>query len=513
MKYILAFFVCFVLSIQLFAQDEVDGLPPYWRTKGNINVNTPAVPATYGSTLFGVDDHWMGTINKRSLAFGTGQIEFMRIDTFGRISLGKSIPTNSNYLLSLQGYDNTNRRNGIDISWASGTISSTAYGINITATNQQINGIRYENTGTGLTNSYSGVAAILSGARNTSGYLAYRTNTGKTYGVFGITGLNSSYVAADSVWAGNFKGRLHIGQNDPTTALSNNIDLEVRNTTTGQPSTTLLRQTTSNATANTTLANLNFGDNYTANPQAQIQVIRDAAGSSAADLPTAIKFSTIADGTNTLSERVRIQNDGDVGINNTNPTEKLDVTGNVKFSGALMPNNLPGATGAILRSQGPNLPPKWTLKSMNIDTIYVKESNANLCINSATWGTYPTCTVTIPLTVGQRVLASASAGVMTDDDCNGVSDVSRVVVDGRIAVNGADFNNGAWIRVSLDNAVAYVMFTPLQVNGEYTCTAAGNYTFSFQARRSSGGSGDNAISGGDNTSSLQATMILIVYTP
>ncbi|MCA4898745.1 MAG: tail fiber protein [Bacteroidota bacterium] len=48
-----------------------------------------------------------------------------------------------------------------------------------------------------------------------------------------------------------------------------------------------------------------------------------------------------------------------VGIFNAIPTEKLDVTGNIKFSGALMPNNLPGTAGQVLTSAGPGAPPTW----------------------------------------------------------------------------------------------------------------------------------------------------------
>jgi hypothetical protein len=53
-------------------------------------------------------------------------------------------------------------------------------------------------------------------------------------------------------------------------------------------------------------------------------------------------------------------NGGEVGINNTAPTEKLDVNGNIRFSGALKPNNLAGTAGQYLTSQGAGSAPTWT---------------------------------------------------------------------------------------------------------------------------------------------------------
>ncbi len=53
---------------------------------------------------------------------------------------------------------------------------------------------------------------------------------------------------------------------------------------------------------------------------------------------------------------------GYVGINNSAPTEKLDVTGTIRFSGALKPNNLSGTAGQFLTSQGAGTP-TWTTPS------------------------------------------------------------------------------------------------------------------------------------------------------
>ncbi len=55
-----------------------------------------------------------------------------------------------------------------------------------------------------------------------------------------------------------------------------------------------------------------------------------------------------------------IDKSGNLGLGNSAPSQKLDVTGNIKFSGALMPNNLPGTSGYVLTSQGAGTAPIWT---------------------------------------------------------------------------------------------------------------------------------------------------------
>jgi hypothetical protein len=72
---------------------------------------------------------------------------------------------------------------------------------------------------------------------------------------------------------------------------------------------------------------------------------------------------TVGNGTGVGAESnaLTVLKDGSMGVNlgAAKPTEKLDVAGNVKFSGALMPNNAPGAAGEVLVSAGAGLPPVW----------------------------------------------------------------------------------------------------------------------------------------------------------
>jgi trimeric autotransporter adhesin len=66
--------------------------------------------------------------------------------------------------------------------------------------------------------------------------------------------------------------------------------------------------------------------------------------------------------------RFIIDSSGKIGINNATPTERLDVTGNIRFSGALMPNNAAGAAGQFLTSAGAGLPPTWTAATSYFNT-------------------------------------------------------------------------------------------------------------------------------------------------
>jgi len=61
--------------------------------------------------------------------------------------------------------------------------------------------------------------------------------------------------------------------------------------------------------------------------------------------------------------------EGNTGIGTTAPTQKLDVTGSIKFSGALMPANLAGTAGQVLKSAGAGVAPVWGPQMAGITAI------------------------------------------------------------------------------------------------------------------------------------------------
>lgn len=81
-----------------------------------------------------------------------------------------------------------------------------------------------------------------------------------------------------------------------------------------------------------------------------------------------------------------------VGIGIAAPTERLHVNGNVRFSGALMPNNLPGTTGQILISQGAGVAPIWGSVAGN--QVVSTSLAGSRTVNTAAWSAVAGMTVT-----------------------------------------------------------------------------------------------------------------------
>lgn len=212
------------------------------------------------------------------------------------------------------------------------------------------------------------------------------------------------------------------------------------------------------------------------------------------------------------SELMVITSTGNVGIGNNNPSQRLDVTGNVQFSGALMPNGNAGTAGQYLRSQGAGLPPVWFSPAATLIYQNAFNSTASVCINNANWTTHPGVSTTLALQAGDIVFAWGYGAAMADNNCDGALDYVACIIDVRIAINGADFPDGAWVRFGVDYAADnWMPFNGYSIAGRFVVPAAGNYTFALQTRRA-GGTG-NAITAGDNSSALQSGMFLIVYRP
>lgn len=221
-------------------------------------------------------------------------------------------------------------------------------------------------------------------------------------------------------------------------------------------------------------------------------------------------------------------NDGEVGIQSAtrntitfyNRTQSINADVNMRdilsarhitFNGALQPAGNPGTSGQVLRSQGAGMPPIWFPMAASIVYQNAFNSTGSVCINNTAWTTHPGCSATINLQAGDVVWAWGYGSAMADNDCDGLSDNVTCIFDVRIAVNGADFPDGAWARTTVDNQWGAVIYNGYSIAGRFTAPSTGNYTFELQTRFNNGSG--YAITAGNNTSALQSGMMIIVYRP
>ncbi len=365
-------------GVQGFYYNTSTTTTPAWSYLSDASSSWTTAGNTLTGTLPVTPNEWIGSINAADWIVKTNNAERMRVNSTGNIGIGTIAPAGT-FLATINPTTGA-IPSGISIPMSGAT--STAYGIDISANNQQINGVRVVNSSTGTSNAFSAVSGILTATNIVSGYLGYRTNGGLSYGLFGINGTNATYAANASTWAAFIEGRAVISSEaSPTSALG--TDLEIRNTTTGAgvPATVSLRQTLTNAAAATNLAVLNFGDNNQLTPQAQISVVRGAVSSGAADLPTDIVFSNTPDGSATLTERMRILNNGNVGIGTVTPNASalLDIESATK--GLLIPQVI--LTGA--NAAAPVTTPLTSLLVYNTATVGTGTTSNDLTLGYYYW--------------------------------------------------------------------------------------------------------------------------------
>jgi hypothetical protein len=109
----------------------------------------------------------------------------------------------------------------------------------------------------------------------------------------------------------------------------------------------------------------------------------------AGDMPTCLTFATTPDGSTNCTERMRITSAGNVGIGTGTPTEKLDVTGNIKASQLYINNpsgdssiEVGGAGNVYIDLKKPNSDDR-DLRITTDGTDSIIDSNGGLFISTA----------------------------------------------------------------------------------------------------------------------------------
>mgnify|MGYP001020783092 CR=1 FL=1 len=239
--------------------------------------------------------NFIGTTDDKDVVFKANSTEIMRITSKRYVGIGTAFPTaypsgNSPTLLHI--YDSGSSTTDFALlqlgaykSSVNGKVGEINFHANIAATDRR----------TACIESY---ISNVSGS-NVAGDLRFSTNN---------LGGCAERMRIDP------NGNVGIGTTSPGSKL------EIRGT-----ADLTLRNDQTLSTSGDDLAVINLGDAYSGS-QARILVERGTAGSGG-DNPTDISFWNTPDGSDTLTERMRIMHNGNVGIGTTNPANKLHVEG------------------------------------------------------------------------------------------------------------------------------------------------------------------------------------------
>lgn len=189
-------------------------------------------------------------------------------------------------------------------------------------------------------------------------------------------------------------------------------------------------------------------------------------------------------------ERMVIDSNGNVGIAKTAPAEKLDVAGNLRFSGALMPNGSAGTLGYVLTSSGAGAAPTWQDGNSYIVSNAWLQGGNNL---SALKNIGTTSNFSLPFVTNNvermRLTTSGNLGIGT------IAPSEKLTVNG-----GAMFGDSTYSgRINISNSQAAGTATDLYTNNDIMMrisnagtgqagaslqlkSSADNFLFSFEGK-------------------------------
>jgi hypothetical protein len=157
------------------------------------------------------------------------------------------------------------------------------------------------------------------------------------------------------------------------------------------------------------------------------------------------------------TDKFVINSSGDAGIGTTNPTQKLDVNGNVRLRGEIRDvNDSPGTSNYVLASGGPGADWTWKLVTDvgagNLDAIFVRQNGSDV----GTGGTNTTLDFYENFSLTQPVVGIASIRLAENINITGINTVSgnlgigtdaptvKLDVNGSVAIGGSIYDaNGS----------------------------------------------------------------------
>jgi hypothetical protein len=189
---------------------------------------------------------------------------------------------------------------------------------------------------------------------------------------------------------------------------------------------------------------------------------------------------------------------GSLGLGVTSPAEKLDVSGNMKFSGALMPAGNAGTNGQILVSKGPGAAPQWQTAG---DVIKAYGASATrTSITSSTYTDVGGLSITFTLTETSLVFINTCGALETTAGTDGASGTRVAVYNGTTIVTQqtVDIVNNYYYSQNIN---------PWGIS-TYQLLSPGTYTFKVKAMKYTG---SNFYAGGSYTSlTNEGTMTILV---
>lgn len=154
------------------------------------------------------------------------------------------------------------------------------------------------------------------------------------------------------------------------------------------------------------------------------------------------------------------------------PTEKLHVAGNIRFSGALMPNNTAGTSGQVLTSAGAGVVPTWTTPLTVASDTYTPTISNTSNVDATVAHDLQYMRVGSVVTVSGKVEIDATAVTNTVIEFD-LPVASNFTTDGQAAGSGGtDYGVRVTISSNLTSNLAVIRLLP-------SGTANTTYHFSF----------------------------------
>ena len=195
-----------------------------------------------------------------------------------------------------------------------------------------------------------------------------------------------------------------------------------------------------------------------------------------------------------------------VGIGVPNPTEQLDVSGNIKFTGEIKPSGVSGNSGKVLTAKGVGNPTVWLSATNEIhsNSYQVFATTDVIISNTGAWTVLPGLTQSVTLTGPAKVFISSNGGLSVDSSSNNGYTTIHVALfqDGNFLANGAYRQLTALNGSQNDYATESWAFSVL-----IDIPAAGTYVWDIRSVKIGG---SNAYVSGDNNNVNQGSLSIVV---